>query len=128
MSSKAVQLCNRMNIFLCVLFCVISLSRPLPDFRIKLFYASLQKDSHLKPQKGAYLQDSFRVDTLAPFAGAVVTSLTSLDKRLTAAEYSSLCFRLAFISGLLTLALGIAIAILKRPKKVMKVKNSSVEL
>ena len=108
-------------------FCLIllTLTHSFPDFRVKLFYASLQKDSHLKPQKGAYLQDSFRTDTLAPFAGAVVTSLASLDKRMTASEHQTLCYRVAFISGLLFMGLGLGVAVIKRNPQIKKAKTSS---
>ena len=103
----------------------LTFSQSLPDFRVKLFFASLQKDSHLKPQEGEYLKDSFRVETLAPFAQSVVNSLSTLDKRATASEHGNLCYRVAFSCGLILNALAVAIIAMSNQKRRKVKANAS---
>ena len=84
---------------LVLLSILIVRTKTLPNFHVSLFFSSLQKDSQLPTQSGDYLKDSFRVETLAPFANAVVEGFTEYEKRIGHLEYTNMLFRIMFTSG-----------------------------
>ena len=84
-----------------VISIIIVNAKTLPNFHVSLFFSSLQKDSQLPAQTGDYLKDSFRVETLAPFANAVVDGFSEHERRINDLEYTNLLFRIMFSSGMI---------------------------
>ena len=85
----------------------------MPNFKMSLFFGSLQKDSNLPPQDGDYLRDSFRTSVIGPFAQAVVSTLAAHEKKMSATDHENLIFQLTIGGGLVAVMFAVMISVLK---------------
>ena len=63
------------------------------NIKLAFLFQSLQKNSDLPDQTGAYLQDSFRVNTIIPFTDEVIRTLHALDQKIEGEKSSSFIIR-----------------------------------
>ena len=63
------------------------------NIKLAFLFQSLQKNSDLPDQTGAYLQDSFRINTIIPFTEEVIKNLHVLDTKITEEKASSFIIR-----------------------------------
>ena len=99
-----------------ILLMALGLVNGLPPFKMSLFFSSLQTKSDLPKQSGAYLQDSFREEVIAPFSRAVVLTLSEMDSRLHTIENHNLGFRVTIMSAISSLIVLIVLVIIIKRK------------
>ena len=63
------------------------------NIKLAFLFQSLQKNSDLPDQNGAYLQDSFRINTIIPFTEEVIKNLHNLDTKMEHEKASSFIIR-----------------------------------
>ena len=63
------------------------------NIKLAFLFQSLQKNSDLPDQTGAYLQDSFRINTIIPFTEEVIKNLHVLDTKIIEEKASSFLIR-----------------------------------
>ena len=81
---------SKMLIFVFVTYALQVVSS---DFKLAFLFSSLQKNSKLGEQKGDYLQDSFRLNTLIPFTEEIIKSLQQIENRFNTNDSYSFIIR-----------------------------------